>query len=463
MRILFVPDYAEPLRAVLPLVRAARKRGHEVDILCWLRVKGDKNKIPQILAEYKETAQFVETPHSFFSGLTGKNLSKQFGFAKILNLIRPTIHQKRMRDLAIKKLVEFSPDILVVTNEHLPLLAYFIDVATQRGIPSVCYLNFSGAFSARKLQEQYDRVRNHETWIGPHREVGLGPLPRPRELIMRLFISIIAGGLYSYRFWNRLDIIFPTPYYGGGNATFLTAIGKGSRNTFLELGVNPKKIRIVGFPIYEDLYHKAERNSVERNPTLRSQLGLPLDRSLFLWATNDQRSYYEHHYSYEQMLDSWKTIRDVVLNVNPDWHLVIKLHPKESKEDYLPLVHGKSRVTLIKECDVWELINESDFFLTRFSSTATSAICLGKPTITHNIPEVPGGMLFEDIGGTFHANTLEQLESIISELANNPEMQIEAARRRDEFIEYQIDINERPAADRFVDLIEDITTEKDKF
>ena len=456
MRILFVPDYAEPLYAVLPLVRASRKRGHEVDILCWLRVKGDKKEIPQILAEYGETAQFMETPDSPFSGFPSNTLSNHFGFAKIMNLIKPTFHQNRMRDLAIQKLAEFSPDILVVTNEHLPLLAYFIDVAIQRGIPSVCYLNFSGAFSARKLREQYDRVRNPETWIGPHRRLDMGPLSQPRGLIERFFMCIIAGGLCSYRFWHRLDITFPTPYYGGGNATYLTAIGKGSRDTFVELGVDPKKIRIVGFPIYEELYHKAERNGIEGNTALRRQLGLPLDKPLFLWGTNDQRSYYEGQYSYEKMLDSWKAIRDVILKVNPDWHLVIKLHPKESIEDYLPVVHYQPRVTLIKDCNIWELIAESSFFLTRFSSTATSAICLGKPTVTHNIPEVPGGVLFEDIGGTFHANTLEDLEKFVSGLAYNPEMQAEAARRREEFIEYQIDINERPAADRFVDLVEDI-------
>lgn len=224
----------------------------------------------------------------------------------------------------------------------------------------------------------------------------------------------------------------------------------------MELGVDPKKIRIVGFPIYEELYHKAERNGIEGNTALRRQLGLPLDKPLFLWGTNDQRSYYEGQYSYEKMLDSWKAIRDVILKVNPDWHLVIKLHPKESIEDYLPVVHYQPRVTLIKDCNIWELIAESSFFLTRFSSTATSAICLGKPTVTHNIPEVPGGVLFEDIGGTFHANTLEDLEKFVSGLAYNPEMQAEAARRREEFIEYQIDINERPAADRFVDLVEDI-------
>lgn len=454
MRVLFIPDYAEPLIALLPLVRAVRERGHKPDILCWSRVEGDKDRIPKILAQYGDTAQYIETPDSSFSGLLG------YLFPKIpqYSVIQLTLQQKCMRKLASHKLTEFSPDVLVVTNEHLPMLAYFIDIATQRRIPSICYLSFSGAFSERKLREQYNRLIDAKTQKGPHRTLRPGPFPPQRGFAKKIFMWVVEMGLHTYRALYHLDITFLTPYWGGGNATCLTAIGKGSRATFIELGVNPKKLRITGFPLYEDLYHKAQQNNYKINPDLRIQLGLPLDKPLFLWCTNDQLSYYQHLYSYEEMLASWKSIRDVLLRVNPKWHLVIKLHPKESKDDYWPVVCDEPRVTLIEDCDVWELIAECDFLLTRFSSTATSAICLGKSVLTHNYPKVPGGVLFEDIGGTFHANTLEELETFARGIAYNSDMQIEAMRRREEFIKSQIDIQDRPAAERFVDLLEEMTT-----
>jgi hypothetical protein len=452
LRVLFIADYADPLISILPLVRAARQRGHLADILCMLRVENDRERVPKILSEHGGTAGCIEMPDASYSGLLGYLFSK---FPRIYGILASALYRRRVRNLAVKHLKRLRPDVMVVTNEHLPLLRYFIDVATRRGIPSICYLHFSGAFSARKLREQLKRFDYAKPQAEPERAPRQGLIASLRRLAWKL----IQQGLSIYRSLYHLDIVLPSPYWGGGNATYLSVIGKGSRDTMVELGVNPEKIRITGYQIYEDMYHRGKRKTGE-NYTLRRQLGLPLDKPLFLWCTNDQPTYYQRYFTYEQMLESWKAIRDVLLRVNPDWHLVIKLHPKESKDDYLPVVSGEPRVTLIEDCDVWELIAESDFFLTRFSSTASSALCLGKPTLTHNYPAVPSGVLFDDIVGTLHANTLEELEANARGLVRDSAVQSEAARRREEFIRRQIDIQERSASDRFIDLVEEVATRK---
>ena len=455
MRVLFLPDYSEPLKVFLPLIDAVRKRGHEARILNIIRGVSDTDraKVDNILEQRQEKADYLIGPDQ-------SDLSLVCGIPKLLWRILDRVRlvpalrgsqlalRAEMQRMAKSWLNSIEPDVLVVANDHIDFLSYFIDVAHSKGIPSVCYQWNIGNVSVRHAKEMLERFSKVSALSPPPVGAG-GALERSLKAVGNKYLD-------SYEAKKGLRIQFPTPYYGGGNATKFAVIGKGCFDAYVAMGTDPNKMVVTGYPIYEELYHEAEQARANRNPDQRRRLGLPVDAPLFLWCTNDQRTYYEHDYTYEQMLDSWIAIRDLVFRVNPEWHLVIKIHPKERAADYWPLVRDEPRATLIEDCDVWQLIAECDCFLTRFSSTAVSALCLAKPTLTCNYPKVPGGTLYEDIGGTLHANTLEELEAHAQGLAYDPAVQAEATRRREVFIRDYIDIRDRPAADRFVDLLEEL-------
>lgn len=439
----------------LPLIDAVRKRGHEARILNIIRGVSDtdKAKVETLLEQRQENADYATVrSQSRLRRLFGipKPLWRILVRARVLPAFRGNqlALKAEMQRMAKSWLGSIEPDVLVVANDQIDFLSYFIDVADSKEIPSVCYQWNIGNVSVRHAREMLERFPEAPTQ-SPTSAGGRSALGRSLKVLGDKYLD-------SYEAKNGLRIRFPTPYYGGGNATKFAVIGKGCFDAYVAMGTDPNKMIVTGYPIYEDLYQGAEQTRANRSPDQRRRLGLPVDAPLFLWCTNDQRTYYERNYTYEQMLEAWTAIRDVLLRVNPEWHLVIKIHPKERAEDYWPLVRDEPRATLIEDCDVWQLIAECDCFLTRFSSTAVSALCLAKPTLTCNYPKVPGGTLYEDIGGTLHANTLEELEAHARGLAYEPVVQAEAARRREVFIRDYIDIQERPAADRFVDLLEEL-------
>lgn len=255
-------------------------------------------------------------------------------------------------------------------------------------------------------------------------------------------------------------IAFPTPYYGGGNATALAVIGDGCRDVYTELGVSTEKIRVTGYPLYEDMVRAADESRASLhtpNCELRAALGLPTVGPVVLWCTNDQTTYWEHDHDEKTMRRAWRDVRDAVLGCIPSAHLVIKPHPKESPVPYDELVRGEPRATVAANAELVPLIEDAAAVITRFSSTGVTALCRGVPVITVNFPKVPGGTLFEDTGGTLHCNTPEELRASLTRLTLDPGVWDDVADRRHAFLRRFVSIDPgRSASDRLVDLMEEL-------
>lgn len=426
MKVLFLPHYSEPLKVMWPLVCATRERGHEASVVNMVRMADDRARVAALLESYAEPAKWVDLPQNLVTAKADPNL-------------RAATHRE-----AIALIERERPDVLVVDNEHIEFLAYTIDAATRRGIPSLCYQWTIANSSVRHTLEMRERIPKF-------RKEAIEQGCRKPKVVTQPVEEVIGG-----------VIEFPLPYFGGGNATKMAVIGDGTRRVYEELGVPREKIVVTGYPIYEELYRKGRPAACGMRHGkigVRERLGLPTDRPLFLWCTNDQKTYYQYDHTYEVMLDSWKKIRDAILEAMPGCQLVMKLHPKEPAAEYRPVVEGQPRVSLVGDCDVWELIAECDWFLTRFSSTGVSAMCLDKVTFSCNWPKVPGGTLFEDTGGTLHSNTLEEFAAQLKLVTASEAARRDAAARRERFIKEYIDIRERPATERFVDAVEQLAVE----
>ncbi len=85
--------------------------------------------------------------------------------------------------------------------------------------------------------------------------------------------------------------------------------------------------------------------------------------------------------------DSDKILRAIVSAVSklPDFQLIIKLHPAEIKVNHDILSMVDEKIIVIKDINIYEIINVSDIMITYFSTTALEAMIMEKPVITINL------------------------------------------------------------------------------
>jgi len=464
MRLLVLPHYSEPLKALWPAVQAARGRGHEVTVVNLVRLPEDRDRAAGLLEAWGEPANFVDVDAARLGARIprGHPLRERAGDSET-NRWQQARERAVMRTLAHELLDAHRPDAVLLANEHMELPARLLVEAAARGIPAVCFQWTIANSSVRHSQEMLDR---HEL-----RPVEAGPPSNAAVPLKQRVGATAYAAVRRFRPPGPPRIDQPTPYFGGGHATRLAVIGEGSKRVYADLGTDPGKVVVTGHPLYEQLLAEARARDLAApapdalprvDTAARAALNLPPAPAnpVLLWCTNDQRTYYRQHHTHEQMVGHWSAIRDRLLATDPSLHLALKLHPKETLDDYRGVFEGRPRVHVIGDVPVQDVIPACELFLTRFSSTAVSAICLDRGVVTLNIPKVPGGTLYEDTGGTRHANTLDELSDAVAGLLHDPDARANASADRATFVRDYIDVTDRRAADRLVDLLASLAEDR---
>ena len=458
-KLLFSPCYAEPLKAMVPLIEAANP-SYDVFVLNTISPSvNDKAKSEPILlatqipfaSEYERagTGDLLEKRPRWMWLLLGvDDRARKLTKGIITQALVQYAHEARWRRISQYWLDTVQPSALIVGVETTPIQKHLIEECNRRAIKTVMLQWGIANASVRHTREMAERFAKRDA-------LTLNRRARWRKKLIGLLTRVVLRltGLY---------IKIPSRVFGGGHAKVFAIIGQGSYENYVELGINPDKMVVVGYPIYEGLYRNAEEltNDQDASQALYDSLGLSPGREMILWCTNDQRTYYEALCSYEELLESWKSKIRILLALGEGYEIVVKLHPKELLRDYEPLGKLSDRVHVVEDYDVRKMIPHCCLFITRFSSTAVDAMCLGKPVITHNYPLIPGGTLYEDIGGTIHVKSDEEFRDAVTGILVDGRLLRLTEDQRNQFVSHYLDFSDEPAATRFIHLIDTLVSSR---
>ena len=132
-----------------------------------------------------------------------------------------------------------------------------------------------------------------------------------------------------------------------------------------------------------------------------------------------------------------------------DFYLIIKIHPNESKEEYLKVLQNFAKSenkVFIETENLYENILKSDIILTVDSTAALEAAILGKPIIGKRNNQIP----FEKIKIGIEYDDVSQIDECIEKLMKNEILREELKRGRDLFRPQEL------AGEQIKKIVEDI-------
>lgn len=442
---MFVSIYAEPLKAILPVIKTASQHFNVFVLnLCSLGAD-DQSRSERMLKN---------SGIPFHSVNTNELRLQPNGLIKLLHYPLKAIKNTRPLDLVLNELgskeaarhlvEQTKPDILVTTLEKRPMERYIVAEAHKRGAPSLLIqwgLGSVSQQSATELRERFSRSHTH-SYMG--------------SLKVKLVAGLRRAVLSYYHLLPPPQLVCPW----GEDIMCFAVVGPSSIKVFAEQGFPPERMVIAGHPLYEQALHEA--GSLRHNPDadrrFRQDMGIPSGVPVILWCTNDQRTYYEHQRTYEEMYSSWEAKVHALLKIASNLYVVVKLHPKELLSDYQSLKNISERVIVIQDYDVMRMIPHCHVLMTRFSTTAVYAMCYGVPVITSNYPPVSGGVLYEDTGGTIHVRSDNEMVEKVTWLLGQDNIPDTVAGSQHDFLQKHVSVTDRSSPQRLVDLMVDMCT-----
>lgn len=447
--VFFSLAYAQTLEAVLPIIEEARKT-YDVFVLNSVRSDVDDRDLAREVLEPRripyvheyETRDSESSVPKWVRHLSDLDQrTRRFTGGFVAGIVSLYAQECRRRMVVRHWLDAVAPAAVVTTGDQTLLQKHLVEEANARAIPTINFQWTIANASVRHTTELVERFAARDKRL-------------PRRVRWKKAIqSRLSTALLKVK---GLHVRFRSSEFGAGNAKVFGVIGRGCFDNYVALGVPSEAMVITGHPTYEALYRDADRlvEDVTARVTAFERLGLSRERNLILWCTNDQRTYFEGFVSFQEMFDSWRRKVRILLDLGDDYEIVLKLHPKEHVEDYRPLESLSSRVHVIKGGDVRELLSHCSLMVTRFSSTAVAALCLRRPVVTYNYPPMPGGTLFEDVGGTIHAKSDQEFRDAVVGILVDRRLIDLLRDRREDFLSRYLDFRDEPAARRFVRLID---------
>jgi hypothetical protein len=291
---------------------------------------------------------------------------------------------RRARALAERLLQEIEPAAVVVIQDTLLLERFLVRAANRRGRGT---LVVQWAFTYP--QAMYDRL--HAVKQGSSADAEDQSPERGWWRVAQQLCGV------HFRLVNS---------YGGGEARVLAVMGEAFRQQFLAQGVRKERIEVTGHPLHDLAYAQRAAAGPAADAVAREKYGLPERARLVLYAT--QPVLWRAVISHQQLRDNVRALGRAVAALGEDFLLVLKLHPRESADDYAGLGDDGLPILIRPEGEIAELIAPAELFISSSSSTILQAMMLDKPIVTVNFNQVPHFDYYERVGGTLHVRTPDQ-------------------------------------------------------
>jgi len=229
--------------------------------------------------------------------------------------------------------------------------------------------------------------------------------------------------------------------------------GEHDRDLLLRSGVPEEKIVITGQPRFDDLGRQAGDQTYRRE-----RLGIPTSHKLLLWATTPfvPRLSYDFSGRNRRYLQA---LLDLLVRES-SWNLVIKLHPRDQRADYNAVLAKaeasvRSRVRILQEEDMQQLLPMADAVLAWNTSVIQEAVLVEKPIIGLNFFAFPEAIPSVSEGVALPAHSVEELAQALHRVFANEKATLAAmVEARRQYATRHLNVNERTAAERIIELIE---------
>jgi CDP-glycerol glycerophosphotransferase (TagB/SpsB family) len=205
--------------------------------------------------------------------------------------------------------------------------------------------------------------------------------------------------------------------YGGGEARTFAVMGEHFEHQYRQQGVRGKRIAVTGHPTHDLAYRQIQELTDARRAQIRERYGIDDGEAMVLYAT--QPFFWRGVITPEQLRENVEAMNSAVARLGDSFRLTIKIHPRESIDDYAFCTELSPSVRVIAQAEMVDLIACSEIFVSSSSSTVLLAMMLDRPIVTVNFNEVLHFDYFERLGGTLHARTYQDFATALGRIVND--------------------------------------------
>jgi len=201
------------------------------------------------------------------------------------------------------------------------------------------------------------------------------------------------------------------------------AMGEIIRNLYIESGVEPDRIVVTGAANFDLLFNRDK----EKDKLALLACNIDPNKRIILFTT--QRMAFSET---KRMLIG---VINAVSKMN-DVQLIIKVHPREDMINYEALAEEfhEIRLHVVKDIDLYALINNCELLITKYSTTALEAIILDKPVVTINLSGQSTPVPYAEEGAALGVCTYEDIEQAILKALHDEETRNRLKAGRDKFV-----------------------------
>lgn len=391
-------------------------------------------------------------------------------------------------------------------SRFLPLFVDYnfssaLPVLRQEGIP--CYL-FDGFAPGNvlsllkplriELRQRWEEMKNHAEFLDSVELLGV-PVGRPLEgefsdLFLRIYPRIarhvetvgnlkrvldpaclvLTGERHTFgrtvaaaaRVFGMKSLcvqhgaIFPNRVWEPRIFTDRMAVyGEAVREVLLRYGNRAGDIVVTGEPRFDRV---SSRKGMLESSKVRDRFGIPQGASLVVLAT--QPPGFET--SQDENLRFCRGVIEAIRRLESVF-LLIKLHPLEEGSLQRSLLReGENRIRMVRDFDLYSIINACDVFVTAFSTTGMEALFLEKFLITVNLTSRPDPIPYAGEGAALGVYREEDiLEAIQRGLTDGKTLEA-LARGRERFIQRYAHSRDGKASIRIGNCIEEMLGEGER-
>lgn len=239
------------------------------------------------------------------------------------------------------------------------------------------------------------------------------------------------------------------------SADKLAIFGNYMKEILLKKGLPEDRLVITGDPRYDfitQIPDKFKRDEVYQ------QLNIDIQKRIIVFAAQF------HGFKDEENAKLLRGLYHAIKQL-PEIQLVVKLHPFDEHEiaDKIAQEMSVNNMIIIKDIDLYKLLNACEILMTVHSTVALEAMLLGKPVIIVNLTNKPDMVPYAKEGAALRVETQEDiLPQIKAVLKDSNKVRTQMALNQKKFISryaYNIDGN---ASKRIVDLIYSMMSESYK-
>jgi len=171
------------------------------------------------------------------------------------------------------------------------------------------------------------------------------------------------------------------------NSKRIALQGEEVKNDFRRNGVEEERLVVTGAPLYDFIKDGVRIRKEGNNVKYLEEHGIDLKKGLIVFASQPHD---KKLYKIEEKRRILTGLRRAMANF-PDCMLIVKLHPYESYEELGDSLerNGDGNIVVVRDINIFDLIDVCDLLITKWSTCALEAILLGKPVVTINLGGTP--------------------------------------------------------------------------